>query len=51
MQMQPLSRSHLPGSATSVKHEEVLKFETPIVLNAWTLLQCFRTRPTFCFTS
>lgn len=49
MQMQPLSRSHLAGSATSVKHEEVLKFETPVVENAWTLPQRFRTWLAFFF--
>lgn len=51
MQMRPLSRSHLSGTATSVKHEEVLKFETPIVESAWTLPQCFRTWLAFFFTS
>lgn len=50
MQMQPLSRSHLAGSATSVKHEEVLKFETPVVENAWTLPQRFRTWLAFFFS-
>lgn len=48
----PLSRSHLPGTAsTSVKHEKVLKSETPILENSWTFHQCFRSWPTFCFTS
>lgn len=49
MQMRPLSRSHLSGSATSVKNEEVLKFETPVVENAWTLPQRFRTWLAFFF--
>jgi len=47
--MCPLSSSRLPGSATSVKLEEVLLFETSIAEDAWTLLQCFRPRPTFLF--
>lgn len=53
MQMWLLSRSStlyyfvLRGSVTSVKHKKVLKFETPIVQNGWTLLQCFTSWSTF----